>query len=218
MIFCFELEAFINVGEGNQYLYLRRKLDFTVSQYTSFSTIVGVIGIVAQYITIPLFSEKFKFRDSTIILIDISGCLIQTIILACATAEWMVYLGACIAFLDATSYSMIRCMISKNVHPDEVGKILSFVGAFQAFIPIVSSPIFGLLYRGTVEHLPQAYLIVLACLFFVDWLALVVIDRGLKKADKNRAIEMKDLKKDPEVKDELLDSEKTKKTETEGST
>lgn len=96
----------------------------------------------------------------------------------------MVYLGACIAFLDATSFSMIRCMISKHVDPDEIGKILSFVGAFQAFIPIIASPIFGTLYRSTVESFPQAYLVVLSCLFLIDWCVLVFIGRGVRKIAK----------------------------------
>ena len=35
MVFCFEMEMFINVGEwSSTYLYLRRKLEFTMSQYT----------------------------------------------------------------------------------------------------------------------------------------------------------------------------------------
>ena len=76
-----------------------------LSRYT---VAVGVIGIIAQYITIPLFSEKFKFRDSTIVIIDITGCFFQTLIIAFATAEWMLYVGACVAFLDATSFTMIR--------------------------------------------------------------------------------------------------------------
>jgi hypothetical protein len=198
------LSQFINVGEGNQYLYLRRKLEFGISEYTRFSTIVGVIGIVAQYITIPLFSEKFGLRDSTIILIDIAGCFIQTIILTVATAEWNLYVGACIAFLDATSYSMIRCMISKHVEPDEVGKILAFVGAFQAFIPIISSPIFGTIYRSTVESFPQAYLIVIAVCFAIDWGALFVIDWGIKKVDRRKAVEMVEIKEDEKVMQDLL--------------
>ncbi len=81
MVACFELEMFVNVGEGNNYLYLRKVLDFQMKDYTRYSTIVGVIGIIAQYITVPLFSEKFKLHDSTIVLIDIAGCFIQTVLL-----------------------------------------------------------------------------------------------------------------------------------------
>ncbi len=131
MVACFELEMFVNIGEGNNYLYLRKVLDFTMKDYTRYSTIVGVIGIVAQYITVPLFSEKFHLHDSTIVLIDIAGCFVQTVLLIFVQGEWMLYVGACIAFLDATSFTMIRCMITKHVRPDEVGRLLSVVGAVQ---------------------------------------------------------------------------------------
>ncbi len=194
MIFCFEMEQFINVGDwGNQYLYLRRKLDYTLEQFTVYTIVMGFIGISAQYITVPLFSAKFKLRDSTIVLIDIAGCFVQTILLCLAYAEWMIYLGMFIAFLDATSYAMIRCMISKNVRPDEVGKLLSVVGAMQAFIPMISSPIFSLIYRSTVDTLPETYLIVLAVCFVIDWIVLLIIDRGLRGVEKKRAAVAKDL-------------------------
>ena len=182
MIFCFEMEVFINVGDlGFQYLYLRRKLDWDIIDYTTYTIVAGMIGLAAQYIIVPTLSEKFNLRDSTIIIIEITGCFIQTIILSTATATWMVYLAVFIAFLDFTSMSMIRCMISKNVRPDEVGKILSFAGAVQAFIPIISSPMFGMIYKRTVKTLPQAYLIVLLCLFFIDWCVLIYIDRGIRR-------------------------------------
>jgi len=53
-------------------------------------------------------------------------------------------------------------MITKHVEPDEVGKLLSIVGAVQSFIPIISSPLFGLLYRNTVSVYPSTFLYVLA--------------------------------------------------------
>ena len=196
MIACFEMEQFINVGSGdcgNQYLYLRRKLDWELIDYTTFTIIVGVIGVAAQYIVIPLMSEKFGLRDSTIVIVDVVGCFLKTIILALATATWMVYLGALIAFLDTTSYSMIRCMISKNVKPDEVGKILSFVGALQAFIPIIASPFFGLIYRSTVDTLPQTYLILIAGLYFIDLCVLKYIDRGLRRIHLDETVELDDM-------------------------
>ena len=206
MIFCFEMEQFINVGAGgcgNLYLYLRRKLNWDLIDYTTFTIIVGVVGLAAQYIVIPLLSEKFRLQDSTIIGIDIIGCFIKTVIFSLATATWMVYLGAFIAFLDTTAYAMIRCMISKNVKPDEVGKILSFVGALQAFIPIIASPLFGLIYRSTVETLPQTYLILIACLYFIDLCVLKYIDRGLRRMPLNEMLELDDMVKREERKDVL---------------
>ena len=92
-------------------------------------------------------------------------------------------------------------MISKNVNPDEIGKIFSILGALQAFIPFITSPFFGMLYRSTVETLPQAYLIVLACLFFICWCVMIYIDRGLLKANLDEAIELDDMSKNEEGKD-----------------
>ena len=90
-----------------------------------------------------------------------------------------------------------------------MGKILSFVGAIQAFIPPVASPIFGLIYRETVESLPQTYLVVLACLFCVDLAALLIIDRGVKMAQKNEAAERStDTEEEPGVGDDLLEKER----------
>ena len=197
MICSFELMAFIHVGEGsNGYLYLRRKLNWDIIDYTAFTLTAGITGMMAQFTVIPLLSEKLKLRDSTIILIDFGGCFIQMIVLALATSTWMVYLSSFIACLESCSYTIIRCMISKAVEPDEVGKILSFVGALQAFIPMISSPIFGTIYRNTLETLPQTYLIVIACLWFFNFSINVYIDRNQRRIQKGTSIDLGDLKKE----------------------
>ena len=197
MILSFELMAFIHVGEWtNGYLYLRRRLDWDIYDYTKFSLTWGIVGMLAQYTLIPLLSEKLKLRDSTIIMMDFGGCFIHMVVLAVATHTWMVYLSAFIACLESCSYTIIRCMISKAVEPDEVGKVLSFVGALQAFIPIVSAPIFGTIYRNTLETLPQTYLIVIACLWFINFSINVYIDRGQRRIAKDTSIDLRDLKKE----------------------
>ena len=170
-------------------MYLRRKLNWDIIDYATFSTIVpGVVGLAANFIAVPLLSVKLKLRDSTIIIMDITGCFIQTIILSMATATWMVYLAGFIAFLDKTSYTTINSMLSKNVGPDEVGKIFSFVGALGEFLPVISSSLFGTIYRSTVDTLPQTYLIVIACLFFVYWCVLLYIDRGIRRMNLDIAL------------------------------
>ena len=199
MIFIFELIQFINNGEvENQYLYLRRKLNWGIIDYTTYTIVVGMFGMVSNFIITPLLSEKFQLRDSLIAIIDITGHLIQTIILSITSATWMAYLSIFSTISTSGTGQLIRCMISKNVNPSEVGKIFSILGAFQAFIPFITSPFFGTLYRSTVETLPQAYLIVLACLYFICWFVMIYIDRGLLKFNLDEAIEPDDDKSNNE--------------------
>jgi hypothetical protein len=127
-----------------------------------------------------------KLHDSTIVLIDIFGCLCKTLIVAFASAEWMLYVGLAVAVLDSTSYSMMRCIVSKYVEPNEVGRLFGMLSAMLAFVPLVASPIYGNIYRSTVESFPQAFLLVNVGLFGVYWLTMFFVNRRLRRIDKIR--------------------------------
>ena len=53
-------------------------------------TILGIIGLLAQYIGVPFLSDKLKCHDSTIALLDAGTSCINQFILAFATAEYVV--------------------------------------------------------------------------------------------------------------------------------
>lgn len=55
-----------------------------------FITIVGVIGLFGEYIAVPLLSERFKFHDSSIALLDAATSCVNQFILAFAMAEYLV--------------------------------------------------------------------------------------------------------------------------------
>ena len=60
----------------------------------------------------------------------------------------MLYAGCAIAFLDSTSTTVFRSLISKIVQPDEIGKVFSVLAIFQAMLPFVGTPLFGMLYKN----------------------------------------------------------------------
>lgn len=69
VILAFELEIFALRGQwGNTYLFLRRRLEFDVVQFSRMITIFGVFGLFAQYIAVPFFSRRLKWKDSSISL------------------------------------------------------------------------------------------------------------------------------------------------------
>lgn len=68
----------------------------------------GTIGILATLVLVPVLAERLLIRDTLIIILDIGGAFIQTVILATVQNRWMLYVGLFIAFLSSTSYTMIR--------------------------------------------------------------------------------------------------------------
>ena len=81
-------------------------------------------------------------------------------------------------------YLPFRSLITKCVNPDEVGKIFSIVGAFQALLPFGSSPLFGFLYRATVATFPAAFLFLVAGLKLIEAIIVLVVFVGVKKENK----------------------------------
>ena len=66
---------------GHTFLFLRKHLKFTTIQYTTYTTILGIIGLLGQYILVPILSGSYTFlrsyklfnwklHDSTISLLD----------------------------------------------------------------------------------------------------------------------------------------------------
>ena len=78
-----------------------------------------------------------------------------------------------------------------NRYCHKVGKIFSIVGAFQAFLPFASSPLFGFLYRATVSTFPAAFLFLVAALKLVEGKKKSIIGLILNwpvKSNQNMAV------------------------------
>ena len=83
-----------------------------------------------------------------------------------------------------------RSLITKTVDPDEVGKVFSIVGTFQALLPFASSPLFGFLYRETVAYFPAAFLFLVAGLKCIEAIVVVIVFIGAKR-DRNNEEKLK---------------------------
>lgn len=104
--------------------------------------------------------------------------------LAFVVYPWMLYLGCIVAFLDGTTTTVLRSLISKNVDADEIGKIFSVVGIFQALLPFASGPIFRSLYRSTVEYQPNAFLFLVIGIKVLLFIVVFIVNMGMLQEEK----------------------------------
>ena len=72
------LDSFAARGKWqNLFLYFRKVLDWTITQYSSFMSSLGLIGAISNYILVPFLSQKLHMNDSTIAIIDTTTSVIR---------------------------------------------------------------------------------------------------------------------------------------------
>ena len=74
--------------------------------------------------------------------------------------------------------------------PWEIGTVFSVIGAVQAMMPIIASPIYGFLYKQTLTYFPGAFLLLNVALYFVVGLLVVWVYRAMTSSSTaNKQIE-----------------------------
>ena len=53
----------------SRFLFLRRVLNWTSLEYSYYSTCLGMIGLFAQWVAVPVMANVFKLHDSTVSLL-----------------------------------------------------------------------------------------------------------------------------------------------------
>ena len=185
LVIGFVLEVFfLNGFWSSHFLFLRKRLNWTSIEYTRYTSILGLIGLLSQYVVIPFLVNQFRLRDSTISMLESSTSIINLLILAFVHNEWMLYIGGLISFLDTSAITVFRSMISKAVNDDEIGKMFSVVGLFHALLPFATGPLFGYLYSETVEHQPNAFLFLLIIIKVILFMVVALLKKIMGKEDK----------------------------------
>lgn len=55
---------------SNMYLFFRKKMKWTIIEYSRYTTILGMVGVAAQYCIMPFLTSYLKMRDTTILLVS----------------------------------------------------------------------------------------------------------------------------------------------------
>ena len=110
----------------------------------------------------------------------------------------MVYLGVAIGVLDFSSNTMFRSLISKNVQANEVGKVFSVVAIFETLMPFATAPLFGFLYKATVETQPNAFLLLVVALKAAVLILMITLLVAVKM-EKKRNIDCNDVSEAKEM-------------------
>ena len=108
------------------------------------------------------YAQVLKMHDC---ILTVTGLLVSigsSAVFGTATRGWMMYYGASITVLGALDSTPIRSLVSKMVEPDEYGKVFTFTATSQAISSLVTSSVYQLVYKATLDTYPGALFLVAA--------------------------------------------------------
>ena len=118
----------------------------------------------------PILSRILKLPDAVITTLGTVLTIIAYLLMALGPSSWalswdpswLMYVSAGLQFNSIITVA-IRSQCTKEVEKNEIGRVFSVVALGQAIVPLCSNPLFGLIYKATLDTwLPGTYLLCLA--------------------------------------------------------
>ena len=162
------------------YLIFRLQYNIDMRKYATMSTAWALRSVVTNLIILPALIHFLP--DTILILVSLAlTSLAFTLTAFGDTFLWMLLVG----FLFALNWPIEKInnsLLSKLVSKDEVGTVFSLLAVMSKCLDFVAKPLYGLLYRATVDTFPAAFLFV--SLVFLVMIFIIFIFIHIKMGKK----------------------------------
>lgn len=166
------------------YVYLSSEpLKWTPEMYSYYNaTNFGISGF-ALIVGVVLAFHVFKVPDTIFGMLGILSKMTGLIVLGLSTTTTLAFLSTLFFIFSEFPVPAIRSILSKQVDPDEKGKIFAFVQFLQNLSYIISSQIFSQLFVATSSIFQGLSFEIVAILQAGAFLILLYIHHKLKDAE-----------------------------------
>ncbi|CAG9795759.1 unnamed protein product [Diatraea saccharalis] len=172
------------LGEAQMtYWFTRYKFKFTEVDYSLFLTYSVLVGSVGSFVTIYLFSKRWKIEDSTIGVVACISRIAASVVYALAPNRTVYFLGPVLDMFSSAGATSLRSMATKLVGDDEIGKTSSLISISEALVPVVYSPVYSKVYLTTLSSFAGAFYLISASLA-VPAIVILIILLNLNKREK----------------------------------
>lgn len=159
------------------------RYDWDVEQFSQYLSVQRICRFIGLFVLLPLLSRVLHVRDSFIAAIGTILTICAYLVIAVGQKDWtgpnsnwdpgwIMFLSAAFQ-LNSVITVTIRSQSTKEVDKDEIGRIFSVVALGQALVPLIANPMFGGIYKATLDSFEGAYL------FTVDALLVFVFASSL---------------------------------------
>uniref|UniRef100_A0A1B0B241 Major facilitator superfamily (MFS) profile domain-containing protein n=1 Tax=Glossina palpalis gambiensis TaxID=67801 RepID=A0A1B0B241_9MUSC len=199
------LALFVMAGDDNvSYLFVRNQFQWTLKDYTVFNAtriIVQIMGsIIGMYFLrkasftelengfslyfnfyFSFYVKMFQFSIVGMTLISLASCVFESTVRATAIYWWELYLGLTLGLMRGVMGPMSRAILSHVAPATEVGKIYALTTSLESLSPLISSPLYTIVYNATLSFYPGAFNFLSAGLYLLCYTFIAII-YGIQKS------------------------------------
>ena len=183
--------------------------------YSTYLSVQRICRFIGLFLLLPLLSKIMKLPDAFIATVGTLFTIMAYLMMAFGPSSWdystdpdvLMYISAALMFNSLITVT-IRSQCTKEVEKSEIGRIFSVVALGQAIVPLVSNPLFGMIYKWTLDtSLPGAYLLcIVVMLVFVMGSGILMSCHEFQSRRSTASLSFTSVTDEWIIKDFLIDS------------
>jgi PCFT/HCP family folate transporter-like MFS transporter 1/3 len=164
-LLCYGIYAFSVQVYRLTYLYMTLVFDgFTGTEYAHMTIVMDILRVFIMLIAMPIISGKYKIHDALLLGIFVGCEVVGATLKTFVGTLFQFYLAYGIGQIGYCKFAMVRCLLSKTVEKDEVGKAFALLAVVSSLTLIAGNPAFRQLYNETIGTFPSAIFLLFAAL------------------------------------------------------
>jgi len=186
------IQKFAEIGsQGLLFMFLKLQYNAEITDVTNIAIVFGLMLITNQMCLVPLLSGKFKFRDTSILILAMSTSIVGCIIFAVSDNLNILLLSCFFGSLYISINSTARSALTKLVDPGDIGSLFGMCGIIFVTLSLISKPFYSLVYRATVHTFPAAFLYLTLGLLVLVLILIMAAHIGMKYVEESIETENK---------------------------
>lgn len=169
------------------FLFVRAQFQWDVRAYTMYCAIATICLILCNLVIMYIVKPITNVSDQTLVVLAFCSACISSVIVAFATKSWHMYLGVAFATLMGILKPMCRSIMAtiskraENEEENEIGKLYSMTATFEAIFPVLSVPLYTMVYKATISSFPGAFNLISSAIWGLCAICLIIAFISHKK-------------------------------------
>lgn len=166
------------------YLFVRERFQWTLEDFSLFNASRIVIQIIGSVLGMLILRKWLGFSIVAMCLISLGCSVLESTVRAAAVYSWEMYLGTVLGVLRGVTGPMCRAILSHVTPAADLGKVFALTTSLESISPIISGPLYNLVYKATLETNPGAFNYISSVTFLVCYICVAIV-YGIQKSFSN---------------------------------